>query len=157
MQSRISDVLFHKGPQVYCIEPEATVSAAVDRMARYNVGALLVLSSQRELIGMMSERDVLWRIVHEKRSYDETLVAEVMARDPVTISPDTHVPEAMRLMTEYRIRHLPVIDAQRTLRGIISIGDLTKWVTHSLELHVGELASYICGGARVEVAELIYT
>lgn len=154
MQSRISDVLFHKGHQVYTVVPEAPVSAAVDRMARHNVGALVVLSSLREVIGMVSERDVLWRIVHEKRPA-ETLVVEVMARDPVTISPDTRVPEAMRIMTEYRIRHLPVLGAQRELQGIISIGDLTKWVTRDLEMHLGDLASYICGGTRVEVATLL--
>jgi CBS domain-containing protein len=153
MQSRVDDVLFHKGHQVYSVAPEATVSAAVDEMARHNVGAMVVLSSQQHVIGLVSERDVLWRIVHEKRPPD-TLVVEVMAQDPVTILPDMRVSEAMRVMTERRIRHLPVVDHSKTLLGLISIGDLTKWVTRDLENHVGELASYICGGSQVEVQKL---
>lgn len=152
MQSRVDDVLFHKGHQVYSVAPEATVTVAVDTMARYNVGALVVLSSQHHVIGMVSERDILWRIVHERRPPD-TMVVEVMVQDPITILPDMHVPEAMRIMTEHRIRHLPVVDQARNLLGMISIGDLTKWVTRDLENHVGELASYICG-SQVEVAKL---
>lgn len=154
MQSRIADVLFHKGHQVYGVSPEATVSAAVESMARHNVGALVVLSSWGEVLGMVGERDILWGVVHEKRPAD-TMVLEVMARDPVSITPDTHVTEAMRLMTQHRIRHLPVVDERADLVGLISIGDLTKWVTRDLEMHLGELASYICGGTQVEVATLL--
>jgi CBS domain-containing protein len=154
MQGRIADVLFYKGTHVYSILPEVTVRAAVDMMARHNVGALVVLSWKRHVVGMFSERDVLWRIVHERRSPD-TPVASVMTRDPHTILPDTSVSDAMRLMTERRIRHLPVVDQERTLQGLISIGDLTKWVTRDLENHVGELASYICGGTRVDVQSIL--
>jgi CBS domain-containing protein len=153
MRTRIADVLFYKGHQVFTITPEASVRAAVDTMAQYNVGALVVLSWRRRVIGMFSERDVLWRIAHENRSPDSTLVVEVMAREPITISPELTVPEAMRLMTERRIRHLPVVDQGGNLQGLISIGDLTKWVTRDLEHHVGELASYICG-SPVDVADL---
>jgi CBS domain-containing protein len=154
MQARIADVLFYKGHQVYTVAPEATVRSAVDMMARHNVGALVVLSWRRRVIGMFSERDVLWRIAHESRSPDDTLVVEVMTREPIVISPSMPVPEAMRLMTERRIRHLPVVDPEEGLTGLISIGDLTKWVTRDLEHHVGELASYICG-SPVQVANLL--
>jgi len=154
MQSCVADVLFHKGHQVHSVEPDATVRAAVDSMARHNVGALVVLSARGSVIGILSERDVLWRIVHESRPYD-TLVIEVMAQDPVLIPPETRISDAMRVMTERRIRHLPVVDRERRLIGLISIGDLTKWVTHDLELHATELASYICGGAQVEIRNLL--
>jgi len=154
MQSRVADVLFHKGHQIYSVEPDATVRVAVEAMARHNVGALIVLSAHGHVIGVLSERDVLWRIVHESRP-PETLVVEIMAQDPVLISPDLCVTEAMRVMTERRIRHLPVVDSQRNLIGLISIGDLTKWVTRDLENHVGELASYICGGSQVEVQTIL--
>ncbi|MFT3924717.1 MAG: CBS domain-containing protein [Myxococcales bacterium] len=153
MQNRVADVLFHKGHQVYSVQPDATVRVAVDTMARHNVGALIVLSARGHVIGVLSERDVLWRIVHESRP-PETLVVEVMAQDPVLISPDMRVSEAMRVMTERRIRHLPVVDRDRNLIGLISIGDLTKWVTRDLENHVGELASYICG-TQVEVRTIL--
>ncbi len=154
MQAHVSDVLFHKGHQVHSVQPDATVRSAVDMMARLNIGALLVLSANRHVIGILSERDVLWRIVNESRP-PETLVVEVMEEDPAVVSPDTHVPEAMRLMTERRIRHLPVVDRDRRLVGLISIGDLTKWVTRDLENHACNLASYICGGTRVEIATLL--
>ena len=154
MHAHVSDVLFHKGHQVHSVQPDATVRSAVDTMARLNIGALVVLSAHRHVIGILGERDVLWRIVHESRPPD-TLVIEVMAQDPVLVTPDTRVPEAMRLMTERRIRHLPVVDRDRRLVGLISIGDLTKWVTHDLEVHATDLASYICGGTRVEIATLL--
>ena len=145
MHARIRDVLFYKGHQVFTVSPEATVRSAVDLMAQHNVGALIVLSWRRRVIGMFSERDVLWRIAHESRSPDDTLVVEVMTREPVMITPEMPVPEAMRLMTQRRIRHLPVVDPEDGLTGLISIGDLTNWVTRDLEQHVGELAAYICG------------
>lgn len=154
MQSCVADVLFHKGHQVYSVQPDATVRTAVDTMARHNVGALMVLSARGHVIGVLSERDVLWRIVHESRP-SETLVIEVMAQDPVLISPDMRVSEAMRVMTERRVRHLPVVDRERNLIGLISIGDLTKWVARDLENHATELASYICGGTKVEIATIL--
>jgi CBS domain-containing protein len=153
MQARIADVLSQKGRRVYCVQPGATVGAAVDTMARFNVGALVVLSEQRRVVGLLSERDVLWRIVHENRPQD-TLVREIMTERPVSISQDNRVSEAMQIMTERRIRHLPVIDALGELQGLISIGDLTKWVTRDLETHLGELAGYICGTSFVEVQTL---
>jgi len=153
MHARAADVLFYKGHEVYTVIPEATVRSAISTMARHNVGALVVLSWRRRVIGMFSERDVLWRVVHENRSPD-TLVVEVMTRNPVLITPDTPIRDAMRLMTERRTRHLPVIDRDQELCGLISIGDLTKWITRDLEQHVGELASYICG-SPVEVASLL--
>jgi CBS domain-containing protein len=154
MQSSVADVLFQKGHQVYSVQPDATVRTAVDTMARHNVGALIVLSAHGHVIGILSERDVLWRIVHESRP-PETLVVEVMVQDPVLIAPETRVAEAMRVMTERRIRHLPVVGPHRNLLGLISIGDLTKWVAHDLENHATDLASYICGGTRVEIATIL--
>ncbi len=154
MQSRVADVLFHKGHQVYTVQPDATVRTAVDTMARHNVGALVVLSARGHVIGVLSERDVLWRIVHESRPA-ETLVIEVMAQDPVLILPEMPISEAMRVMTERRIRPLPVVDRERSLIGLISIGDLTKWVTRDLEHHATELASYICGGSQVEITTIL--
>ena len=154
MQSRVADVLFYKGHQVFSVQPDATVRTAVDTMARHNVGALIVLSERGHVIGVLSERDVLWRIVHESRPPD-TLVIEVMAQDPVLVSPEMRVEEAMRVMTDRRIRHLPVVDHHHTLLGLISIGDLTKWVTRDLENHACELASYICGGSQVEITTIL--
>jgi CBS domain-containing protein len=154
MQARAADVLSFKGHDVYSIVPESSVRAAVGLMARHNVGALVVLNWRRRVIGLFSERDVLWRVVHENRS-PETLVVEVMTRDPVMIAPETPIGDAMRIMTERRTRHLPVVDGEHEVRGLLSIGDVTKWITRDLQQHVGDLASYICGGSQVEVASLL--
>jgi CBS domain-containing protein len=142
MQASISDVLSQKGRQVHTISPRATVREAVAIMAQHNVGALVVIEGTQP-VGMFSERDVLWRIVHENRSPD-TSVGEVMTPDPVLVRPSVRVGEVMRLMTTRRVRHLPVVDQQQ-LVGVVSIGDVTKWLTRDLELTVGELESYIHG------------
>lgn len=138
----IADVLSNKGRKVYSISPDSTVREAVSTMARHNVGALLVLQ-ERRAIGMFSERDVLWRIVHESRP-PSTRVRDVMTLDPIVIRANVRVEDAMRLMTDRRVRHLPVMEFDQLI-GVVSIGDLTKWVTRDLEHAVGELESYIHG------------
>jgi len=142
MQASIADVLSQKGRQVYTVSPEAMVREAVAIMASRNVGALIVLEDGRP-IGMFSERDVLWRIVHENRSPD-TRVRDVMSTNPILVRPSMRISEVMRLMTTRRVRHLPVVE-QHELVGVVSIGDVTKWLTRDLELTVGELETYIHG------------
>jgi len=142
MQASIADVLSSKGRQVYTVSPDRTVRDAVAVMADHNVGALCVVEDRRP-VGMFSERDVLWRIVHENRS-PETRVGDVMTPDPILVRPSLRIGEVMRLMTSRRVRHLPVVE-KHELVGIVSIGDVTKWLTRDLELTVGELESYIHG------------
>jgi len=142
MLGTIADVLSHKGTNVFVIKPDATVQAAADLMATHHIGALVVAEHGRPL-GLFHERDVLWRIIHERRSLD-TLVRDVMTTRAITVKPATRVGEAMRIMTDERVRHLPVVERERLL-GLVSIGDLTHWVTQDLEAHVGELVSYIHG------------
>jgi len=142
MIGTIADVLSQKGTDVVVIKPEATIQAAVDLMAVNKIGALVVVEHGRP-VGLFHERDVLWRIVHERRGLD-TLVGEVMATRAATVKPSTRVGEAMRIMTDQRVRHLPVVERER-LMGLVSIGDLTHWVTQDLEAHVGQLVGYIHG------------
>lgn len=142
MHGKISDVLQTKGRTVHTISPDATVQRAVEEMALHQVGALVVVSRSRP-IGMFGEREVLWRIVHEKRAAD-TPVMDVMSRAIVLVRPDMPVREAMHVMTERRVRHLPVVQ-QAELLGLVSIGDLTKWVVRDLEIYADDLARYIHG------------
>jgi CBS domain-containing protein len=143
MHASVTDIVSQKGREVHTITPEKTVSEAVAVMAQHNIGALVVVEGGRP-IGMLSERDVLWRIVHEARAPGDTQVSEVMTRDIITVRMSTQVSEAMRVMTARRVRHLPVLDREQ-LAGLVSIGDVTKWLTRDLESQVGDLETYIHG------------
>jgi CBS domain-containing protein len=142
MEASIADVLAEKGHQVHVIAPTADVRTAVAQMAQHNVGALVVVEGPR-VAGLFGEREVLWRIVHEDRPHD-TPVRDVMTHDPILVRPEMRIQDAMLVMTGRRVRHLPVV-AHGRLIGLISIGDLTKWVTRDLQLHVGELSRFIHG------------
>jgi CBS domain-containing protein len=140
----VSAILRQKGGRVWSIGPEATVYEAVERMAEEGIGALLVMESGA-LVGLLSERDYARKIILKGRSSKETKVEEIMISPPLTISPCCPVDEAMRIMTEHRVRHLPVIDGAGTVMGIVSIGDLVKWIITSHEKTIEQLESYISG------------
>jgi len=140
----IDAILGQKNREVYFITPEATVFEAVEMMASKNVGALLVLRDQR-LIGMISERDYTRKVMlHGKRSR-ETRVEEIMSTELSVTHPHEPVETCLRLMTEKRIRHLPVMDGDN-VTGIISIGDLVKWVISVQSATIQHLENYISGG-----------
>ncbi len=142
---RVSAILKDKGVQIWSITPEATVYEALEVMAGKGVGALPVISSG-QLVGLLSERDYARKIVLRGRSSRETKVAEVMSTPAITVAPDCSVAEAMRIMTESRVRHLPVVGCDGGLAGIISIGDLVKWIITSQEATIRQLHDYIAGG-----------
>lgn len=143
MQKRIREILRGKGSLVQSVTPETSVADAVRRMNEAGVGSLLVLFDD-DLVGIFSERDVLVRVVDALRDPLSTPVEEVMSTRLVTIGPEAMVAEGMRVMTEKRVRHLPVMEG-RTLLGVISIGDLTKAVVADLQEEVVQLESYIAG------------
>ncbi len=139
----ISSVLAEKGRQVYTIEKSATVAQAVREMNEKGVGALLVMDGRRHA-GIFTERDVLKRIVDADKDPALTRIAEVMTRNVATITSDMHVEDAMELMTARRFRHLPVVD-DGELVGMLSIGDLMRWVTLNQEDHIRHMTEYITG------------
>ncbi len=141
----VSAILKDKGDRIWSITPEATVYEALEIMAGKGVGALPVISKGR-LIGLLSERDYARKIVLRGRSSRETKVEEVMSAPAITVAADCSVEHAMRIMTESRVRHLPVIAAEGDMLGIISIGDLVKWIITSQEETIKQLHSYIAGG-----------
>ena len=143
INKRIRDILRNKGNDVVCVDLRATVLEAVQVMNDHHVGAVLVLD-EGNLVGIFSERDVLVRLVAAQRDPRHTWVRDVMTTRIYTTSPDDSLLEVMRLMTDRRCRHIPVIEADR-LVGLVSIGDLTKATQRNLRQEVRELSSYIGG------------
>jgi CBS domain-containing protein len=132
--------------RVWSVEPEVTVYDALRLMSENEIGALPVVSGGN-LLGVISERDYARKIILVGRSSKETKVREIMTSPAVTASAQATVDEAMRLMTERRIRHLPVVDGTGRLAGIVSIGDLVKWIITSHEKTIAQLEQYIAGAA----------
>jgi CBS domain-containing protein len=139
----IAHVLTAKGPQVHTIRPTDTVFEAVKKMVELNSGSLLVTEGDA-IHGIITERDYLRNIVLAGRTSKTTQVREIMTSQIVVVKPDTPVEEAMAIMTDRHIRHLPVVD-QGKLGGIVSIGDLVKQISQDRKFEVQYLTDYITG------------
>lgn len=145
MNTPIAVLLSHKGNAVYSVAGRDTVAEAVCEMSDRNVGSVVVLENGR-LIGLLTERDVLTRVVAAGRQPDMTCVADVMTRHPIIVSPRATVEEVMNLFTEKRCRQIPVVDEDsERLVGLISIGDVTRWLVESQRHEVNHLRQYIAG------------
>lgn len=139
----ISEIISQKGGAVWSVAPDTIVLDAIKMMAEKNVGALLV-TKEGKLVGVFSERDYTRNVVLKGRSSKETFVREIISGRVITVSPDHTVEECMRLMTEHRIRHLPVIAGGKVL-GVISIGDLVNSIISSQNSAIQQLETYITG------------
>jgi len=139
----VEQILDAKGSDVWSITPDASVLEAIKLMAEKEVGALLVMTGEKP-VGIVSERDYARKVILKGRSSHETPIQDIMTTHVVCVSPDQSIEECMALMTEKRIRHLPVMDGER-LRGMLSIGDLVKAVIAEQKLVIKELERYISG------------
>ena len=140
---KIHEILSQKGVAVWTISPEATVFEAIQMMADKNVGALLV-TEQGKLNGIITERDYTRKVALKGRSSKETKVREILSPQVVHATPANSVEECMRLMTEHRVRHLPVLDGGK-IAGVISIGDLVNWTISEQNATISQLETYITG------------
>lgn len=143
MNTPISALLERKGSAVHSVAPTLSVYDAVSEMNRHRIGAIVILDGHR-LVGIFTERDVLRRIVGAGIDPTRTLVSEVMSAGVITIAPDATVEETMNIFTEKRCRHLPVVSAGQ-LRGVISIGDITRWMADANKAEAEHLRNYISG------------
>ncbi len=141
MAETIAPILADKGGKIWCLGPDATVYDAIAMMMEKRVGALLVIADG-VLVGIISERDYARKVILQGRSSKETSVREIMTRSVMTVSPDHSVDECMRIMTEHRIRHLPVLE-RAAIVGVVSIGDLVKAIISEQAHTIGQLHTYI--------------
>ena len=138
---KVRELLQDKGTEVWSIAPEASVFDALALMAEKNIGALLVLD-QGQLIGVLSERDYTRNVVLQGRTAKDTRVREIMSSRPVCVGPGQTVEECLALMTDKRVRHLPVIEGGRVL-GLVSIGDAVKAIISEQQFIIEQLEQYI--------------
>ena len=141
IRGEISEVLKHKGNNVWSLAPDQTVYEAIEKMAEKGIGALLVLS-QGSPVGIISERDYARKVILRGKSSRTTLVNEIMTSPVLTVAPNQAVGECMAIMSHNRIRHLPVAQDGRIL-GIVSIGDIVKWIVAQQEDMIDHLQNYI--------------
>jgi len=140
----ISSVLFQKPSALWSVAPEATVFEAIKLMAEKNIGALLVMSGG-SVAGVFTERDYTRKVALHGKNSKETRVWEIMTGEIISVTPDDSVEECMKLMTEKRVRHLPVVEGQNVV-GIISIGDLVNWIISAQNFAIEQMEQYIAGG-----------
>lgn len=139
----ISSILANKTSAVWSIEPEATVFEAIKFMAEKDIGSLVVLAGGR-LAGVFTERDYTRKVALQGKTSKETRVREIIPHEVITIAPDDSVEDCMRLMTEHRVRHLPVVEGDQVI-GIVSIGDLVNWIISTQKAHIEQMEQYISG------------
>lgn len=139
----VSDILRRKGVSVVTISQEATVFNAIEKMVEHNVGSILAMEDD-EIAGIFTERDYLRRIVLQGRTSRETRVRDVMTRDVVYVEPSESVKQCLAIMTQQKIRHLPVME-DGELVGVVSIGDCVKEISRGAEANVRYLTDYITG------------
>ncbi|MBI3853705.1 MAG: CBS domain-containing protein [Verrucomicrobia bacterium] len=142
--STVGVILKHKGSKVWCISPDATVFEAISMMAEKNVGALLVMMDDK-LLGIISERDYTRKVALKGKSSKKTQVLEIVSSPVIFVTPEHSVEECMRIMTEHRVRHLPLLQEEKVV-GVISIGDLVNWIISAQSATINQLESYITGG-----------
>ena len=142
--ARIAEIIRRKGTDVLKIEASATVFDAIKKIVEHNVGSILV-TRDGDVIGIMTERDYLRKIAILGRTSHDTLVEQIMTTPLVYVTPETTVEESMAIMTDRRIRHLPVVENDEVI-AVVSIGDLVKFQTQEQSFHIKYLTEYISGG-----------
>ncbi|MCF7765930.1 MAG: CBS domain-containing protein [Verrucomicrobia bacterium] len=139
----IDSILKAKVSPLWSVSPETTVFDAITLMAEKNIGSLLVTADDK-LIGIVSERDYTRKVALKGKSSKTIAVREIVSTPVVTVGPGHTVEECLRLMTERRVRHLPVLEGDKIL-GVVSIGDLVNWVISAQNVALEQMENYIAG------------
>ncbi|VGO12697.1 hypothetical protein PDESU_01251 [Pontiella desulfatans] len=139
----VSNLLDSKGYDVLTVKPEQPVHEAIEQMESISAGTALVMDGG-DVVGIISERDVFRKVVLEGKSIDDVTVQDIMSGNLTTVTPETPLDECMQLMTEKRIRHLPVL-RDKALCGIVSIGDVVKYLVVEKDFKIKNLETYISG------------
>lgn len=139
----VNKLLDRKGNQIWSVTPDRSVYDAVEVLSTRNIGALLVMEEDK-LVGIMSERDYARKVVLKGKSSRQTPVKDIMISPVITVTPRHRVEGCMKIMTENRIRHLPVVEGEKVV-GVLSIGDLVNWIITAQEEAINQLEGYIAG------------
>lgn len=139
----IDSILQHKGSTIWSVAPSTTVFDSIQLMSQKNVGALLVMK-EGKLSGVFSERDYTRKIVLKGKSSKTTAVEEILSMPVISVTPHHTIEECLRLMTEHRVRHLPVLVGDNVV-GIVSIGDLVNWIISAQHVALNQMEAYISG------------
>jgi CBS domain-containing protein len=142
--ARVAEILRGKGGDVLKIDASATVFDALTKVVEKNVGSILVTDDDK-VIGIMTERDYLRKVAVKGRTSHDTLVREIMTSPLIYVTPETTIEESMAIMTDRRIRHLPVVEDDEVI-GIVSIGDVVKFQSQEQTFQIQYLTEYISGG-----------
>ncbi len=139
----VSHLLNAKGRDVWSLPPDATVYEAIDQMAQKGVGALLVMEGE-QLVGIVSERDYARKVILKGKASKETRVREIMSYPVICVYPEFTVEQTMALMTDKRIRHLPVVVEEKVV-GMISIGDVVRGIIEDKQFYIQQMTNYVTG------------
>lgn len=147
METKVRDILRDKGDFVLTISSDQSVFEAISKMVEHNVGSIVIVDGE-EIQGVFTERDYLRDIILKERSSKTTPIRDVMTTDLIVVDPDYEAEECLAIMTEQKIRHLPVVegDESGTLTGLVSIGDCVKRLSRDRKTRIRSLEQYITGG-----------
>ena len=140
---KVRNILAEKGNTIFSVEPTISVYRAIELMAEKNIGGLLITENDK-LVGIFTERDYARKLILKGKSSKDTLIGELMTRNPFTVTRETSIDECMRMMSGKRIRHLPVVE-EGSLIGIISIGDVVRFIIEEQKGIIEHLEHYITG------------
>ena len=145
MNTPVNQLLMQKGRDIVSISPQASVLEAIKLMDEKNIGSLLVLNAHGKIAGIFAERDCFRKVILSGKLPGEVLVKTAMTKKVIYATPENTVDDCMAMMTQKRIRHLPVLDAAEKVLGIISIGDLVKFIASEQDALIRNLEKYIEG------------
>lgn len=141
---KVRNILESKGNNIFSVEPTTVVYSAIETMAQKNIGGLLICENGK-LVGIFTERDYARKLILKGKSSKDTTIGELMTKNPFTVTLDSSIEECMELMSNRRIRHLPCLDENGTLIGVISIGDVVRFIIEEQKSIIAHLESYIAG------------